>query len=483
MPTSGPAASTSTDSGAPTGTPPATVHDSTSHASYCTGRSGASSSSAPAPPAGSSSRPRATSMTDVSVAVEAPADGEAAVGHRAVGDDDVAGPARADAAGSGDATSGASPRPGAVTNAAVRPSSSCCVGPSPGGAPSTTTTSRAVDRGGVGDDRAARRPAAPSRVADAPLELGGDALERLLGVGVHPGDRRARAGCRGTAASAPRATARRARAASTTSPAAAAVAAHSSASRSSRSHRRLPSLVRSWLVNVPRWVSKYSSPRHTGTGAPAAASASTCSKNRAADPSSTCGIGVEVGEPGGARRASPASARRRRRRSRTGSATHRSRRARRSAPSTPLSSAGRDLGAVGVDRREVREHAAPVEPLPPERVVGEAVGAVPRQLLRDEAAHAAGDEHLRQPGGVAEHVGDPHLGAASRRTARRTSAGRGRSGARCSRPTAGSCRPRPTSRRPGPTARRRPWRRCGRTARARAGAPTRTAAPASSENT
>ena len=30
--------------------------------------------------------------------------------------------------------------------------------------------------------------------------------------------------------------------------------------------------MRSWLVNVPRCVSKYSSPRHTGTGAPANAS-------------------------------------------------------------------------------------------------------------------------------------------------------------------------------------------------------------------
>ena len=45
---------------------------------------------------------------------------------------------------------------------------------------------------------------------------------------------------------------------------------HSSASRSSRSQRRLPTFVRSWLVSVPRWVSKYSSPRHTGTGAPRA---------------------------------------------------------------------------------------------------------------------------------------------------------------------------------------------------------------------
>ena len=59
---------------------------------------------------------------------------------------------------------------------------------------------------------------------------------------------------------------------------------HSSASRSSRSQRRLPSFVRSWLVSVPRWVSKYSSPRHTGTGAPRPISASTASKKSAGEP-------------------------------------------------------------------------------------------------------------------------------------------------------------------------------------------------------
>ena len=72
----------------------------------------------------------------------------------------------------------------------------------------------------------------------------------------------------------------------------------------------------------------------------------------------------------------------------------------------------RDLGVVGVDGREVGEHAGAVEPFPPERVVGEAVLLVPRQLLRHEAGHPTGREHLRQTGRVAEHVGDPHLGAA-----------------------------------------------------------------------
>ena len=73
---------------------------------------------------------------------------------------------------------------------------------------------------------------------------------------------------------------------------------------------------------------------------------------------------------------------------------------------------GHDLGVVGVDGREVGEHAGAVDALPPERRVREAVLAVPRQLLGDEAVHPAGHEHLRQPGRVAEHVGDPHLAAA-----------------------------------------------------------------------
>ncbi len=72
----------------------------------------------------------------------------------------------------------------------------------------------------------------------------------------------------------------------------------------------------------------------------------------------------------------------------------------------------RDLGVVGVDGWEVGEHAGAVEPFPPERVVGEPVLLVPRQLLGHEAGHPAGCEHLRQAGRVAEHVGDPHLGAA-----------------------------------------------------------------------
>jgi hypothetical protein len=74
-------------------------------------------------------------------------------------------------------------------------------------------------------------------------------------------------------------------------------------------------------------------------------------------------------------------------------------------------SSGRDLGVVRVDGREVGEHPRAVEALPPERAVGEGVLLVPAELLGDESTHAAGGEHLRESGGVAEHVGDPDLGA------------------------------------------------------------------------
>ena len=46
-------------------------------------------------------------------------------------------------------------------------------------------------------------------------------------------------------------------------------------------------------------------------------------------------------------------------------------------------------------------------------LVREAVLLVPAELLGDEAMHAAGGEHLRQTGRIAEHVGDPHLRAAA----------------------------------------------------------------------
>jgi hypothetical protein len=65
---------------------------------------------------------------------------------------------------------------------------------------------------------------------------------------------------------------------------------HSSASRNNRSHSRLPTFVRDWLVSVPRCISKYSSPRHTGTRPPAVISASTWSKKSATVPSVNGGV-------------------------------------------------------------------------------------------------------------------------------------------------------------------------------------------------
>ena len=67
------------------------------------------------------------------------------------------------------------------------------------------------------------------------------------------------------------------------------------------------------------------------------------------------------------------------------------------------------LGAVGVGRREVREDAGAVEALPPERVVREAVGGVPGDLLGEEPLRTRQRDELGQGGGVAERVGQPHL--------------------------------------------------------------------------
>jgi hypothetical protein len=72
---------------------------------------------------------------------------------------------------------------------------------------------------------------------------------------------------------------------------------------------------------------------------------------------------------------------------------------------------GRDLGVVGVDRREVGEHPGAVDALPPERVVRE-----PVVLFHDSfwVTKLACRRRRRAGAGrrVAEHVGDPHLGAA-----------------------------------------------------------------------
>ena len=130
-----------------------------------------------------------------------------------------------------------------------------------------------------------------------------------------------------------------------------------------------------------------------------------------------------VGEPSrsrGARaprRASPGSARRRRRRSRTAPATCWPRPSRRSCARRGPARAPRQLGVVGVDRREVGEDPGAVDALPPERVVREPVGLVPGDLLGEEPARARPAATIcGSAAGVAERVGQPDL----RRTRRRT---------------------------------------------------------------
>ena len=58
---------------------------------------------------------------------------------------------------------------------------------------------------------------------------------------------------------------------------------------------------------------------------------------------------------------------------------------------------------------EMAEHAAAVDPLPPERVVGEHLAAivVPEDFLRREMADAAALHDLRQGAGIAEHIREP----------------------------------------------------------------------------
>jgi hypothetical protein len=84
---------------------------------------------------------------------------------------------------------------------------------------------------------------------DASFEIFGDAGEDGFGVGMDPRDRRSGRMSWNCWVSTSRQR-------SSTSADRPRVAAHSSASTSRRSHRRLPSFVRSWLVRVPRWVSK-----------------------------------------------------------------------------------------------------------------------------------------------------------------------------------------------------------------------------------
>ena len=181
----------------------------------------------------------------------------------------------------------------------------------------------------------------------------GDAGVRALGVGVHPGDRRAGEDVvellqqhvlpqlvelvADLAGHPP------------------AAAHHSSASRSSRSQRRLPTFVVDWLVSVPRCISKYSSPATPAPAAPPAISASTWSKNSSTVPS------VSRGTPSrSAIRPRPLEHLAGRAAAAVAVAVRHQRPV---APAVVLEVAlgvehlrRGDLGVVGVDRREVGEH-------------------------------------------------------------------------------------------------------------------------------
>ena len=141
--------------------------------------------------------------------------------------------------------------------------------------PSPTSSDLGPRPGGLALSTHGRSPSPSSaRAAAATIVL---QLGRDLGVG-RPRPRGAPrrsscpAGCRGTGAAArssragpARRTGSRARSAPPR------VAAHSSASRSRCSLRRLPALVRAWLVYVARCSSRYSSPDQTGaSGTPPA---------------------------------------------------------------------------------------------------------------------------------------------------------------------------------------------------------------------
>jgi hypothetical protein len=67
------------------------------------------------------------------------------------------------------------------------------------------------------------------------------------------------------------------------------------------------------------------------------------------------------------------------------------------------------LRVVRVDRREVREDARSVDPLPLEAVVRKLVDLVPRDLLRQKVVGAGGTGDLGQRSAVAERVGQPDL--------------------------------------------------------------------------
>ena len=207
-------------------------------------------------------------------------------------------------------------------------------------------------------------------------------------------------------------------------------------------------LVRPWVVSVARCSSRYISPDQTGSVSAAAAD-SARSKNSSTRPKRWAG---SAGKSSSARDAldhllgRPAAAvavadREQALRVRVSPAAAR----------VQVSSAARGpttavVAAVRVVEH-VREHAAAVEPLPPEQVVREAVGLRPGQLDGEEACRCR-----RRAGAAAGPARSRSSPAASRRVCGapkrcRSSAGRRAAGGRATRRSACWCRARPTCRR------------------------------------
>ena len=262
------------------GRPSRRVQLSRSHASYSTGWSGASSR-ATVRPGRSSSRSWSSERTETS----APVSSQATARWRLASERSVT----MTASPGSIAAAATTPCAGTAATKASEPSRRRCTGPSPAGASGATTTSRA---GRLRAEATASGPGARSASASA----------------ISASKRSAIRACSASASACTQAIDDPGRMSwncwtSTSfhswssSAATAAVrsggpptpAHHSSASWSRRSQVRFPSFVRIWLVSVPRCISKYSSPRQVGTGAPAAASPSTEAKNPSTVPSSRRG--------------------------------------------------------------------------------------------------------------------------------------------------------------------------------------------------
>ena len=176
-------------------------------------------------------------------------------------------------------------------------------------------------------------------------------------------------------------------------------------------------------------------------------------RTRRAAPTRTVGPSPRGPRAGAARRSSRGSGRHRRRRSRTApaSACHGLVSAKLRDAACAISSPDSDA-VVGVDGREVGEDPGAVDALPPEGVVRELVGLVPRDLLGEEPARARQLDDLRQRRRRSRRCRAARPPRSRRRTRRGRSACRARTGGPSPRRRACWCRTRPTCRRPARTA-------------------------------